>query len=405
MPSLQEPLVRGADAQVLVPLQESVVQALGSLVQVMPVPTQEPPPLQVSVNVQALPSLQVPLVRGAEAQVPVPLQESVVQAVGSLVQVMPVPAHVPAPLQVSVNVHALPSLQVPLVRGVDVHELVPLQARVAQALGSLVQVMPVPAHVPAPLQVSVNVQALLSLQVPLVLGAEAQVLVPLHESVVQALGSLVQVMAVPTQDPPPLQVSVYVQRLPSLHVPLVLGAEAHVLVPLQESVAQAVGSLVQVIAVPTQDPPPLQVSVYVQRLPSLQVPLVLGADAHVLVPLHESVVQAVGSLVQVIAVPTQEPAPLQVSVYVQALLSLQVPLVLGAEAQVLVPLHESVVQALGSLVQAMPVPTQEPAPCKCRCKCRGCRRCTCRWFSESKCRCSCRCRTASRRRWDRWCKR
>ena len=51
-------------------------------------------------------------------------------------------------------------------------------------------------------------QALLSLQVPLILGAEAQVLVPLHESVVQALGSLVQVIAVPTQEPAPLQVSV-----------------------------------------------------------------------------------------------------------------------------------------------------------------------------------------------------
>ena len=51
-------------------------------------------------------------------------------------------------------------------------------------------------------------QALLSLQEPLVLGADAQVLVPLHESVVQALGSLVQVMPVPAQVAEPLQVSV-----------------------------------------------------------------------------------------------------------------------------------------------------------------------------------------------------
>ena len=51
-------------------------------------------------------------------------------------------------------------------------------------------------------------QALLSLQVPLILGVEAQVLVPLHESVAQALGLLVQVIAVPTQVAEPLQVSV-----------------------------------------------------------------------------------------------------------------------------------------------------------------------------------------------------
>ena len=103
-------------------------------------------------------------------------------------------------------------------------------------------------------------QRLPSLHVPLVLGVEVQVLVPLHARVVQALGSLVQVIAVPTHVPAPLQVSVYVQALLSLHVPLVLGAEAHVLVPLQERVAQELGSLVQVMAVPTHAPAPLQVS-------------------------------------------------------------------------------------------------------------------------------------------------
>lgn len=46
-------------------------------------------------------SSQLPLVRGVDAHVFVPLHESVVHALGLLVQVMGVPAHVPAPLHVS----------------------------------------------------------------------------------------------------------------------------------------------------------------------------------------------------------------------------------------------------------------------------------------------------------------
>lgn len=49
MLSLHDPLVRGADAHVFVPLQESVMHALGLLVQVIGVPAQVPAPLQVSV--------------------------------------------------------------------------------------------------------------------------------------------------------------------------------------------------------------------------------------------------------------------------------------------------------------------------------------------------------------------
>jgi hypothetical protein len=46
------------------------------------------------------------------------------------------------------------------------------------------------------------------------------VLVPLHDSVMHAVGSLVHVMAVPPHVPVPLHLSVWVQGLPSLHVEL-----------------------------------------------------------------------------------------------------------------------------------------------------------------------------------------
>jgi hypothetical protein len=51
----------------------------------------------------------------------------------------------------------------------------------------------------------------------------------------------------------------------------------------------------------------------VQASLSLQEPLVRAVDAHVFVPLQESVTHVLGLLVQVIVVPTQVPAPLHVS--------------------------------------------------------------------------------------------
>jgi hypothetical protein len=52
-------------------------------------------------------------------------------------------------------VHALLSLHDPLVRGVDAHELVPLQESVVQTFGSLVHVRVVPLQLPAPSHKSV----------------------------------------------------------------------------------------------------------------------------------------------------------------------------------------------------------------------------------------------------------
>jgi hypothetical protein len=303
---------------------------------------QFPEPLQASEKVHAFPSSQVPVVRGVDAQVGVPLQASVAQLFGSLVQVMLVPAQVPDELHVSVWVHGFPSSHEPLVRGDDAHVDVPLQDELTQEFGSLVQVIAVPTHEPCALHASENVHALPSLQLPVVLGVDAHVGVPLQDSVEHAFGLLVQVIAVPTQVPDALHASVWVHRFPSSQLPLVLGEDAQVFVPLQESVAHDFGSLVHVIGVPTHAPDELQVSPNVHRLLSLQPPLVRGVEVHVLVPLHDKVAHEFGLLVQVIGVPTHVPDELQVSENVQALPSLQLPLVRVVDEHVEVPLQLSV---------------------------------------------------------------
>src|SRR5437879_9684933 len=82
---------------------------------------------QVSAAVQALPSSQLVPVSGVTAQLDVPLQVRVLHVSG--VQVMAVPTHWPAPVQVSLKVQALPSSQPVAVRGVTVPVAVPLEGR------------------------------------------------------------------------------------------------------------------------------------------------------------------------------------------------------------------------------------------------------------------------------------
>jgi hypothetical protein len=106
------------------------------------------PALQVSVWVHAMPSLQAAVVK-VTAQVGVPLHDRVLQV--SLVHVIGVPVQVPA-LQVSVWVHAMPSLQAAVVK-VTAQVGVPLHDRALQV--SLVHVSAVPAQTPLPLQRSV----------------------------------------------------------------------------------------------------------------------------------------------------------------------------------------------------------------------------------------------------------
>jgi hypothetical protein len=110
------------------------------------------PVWHVSVWVQAFASSQGIPESCVTVHVFEPLQARVLQE--SLVHVSVVPAHVPAPLQASLYVHARPSLQDPLVRGADAHVFVPLQVSVTHVFGLLVHVMPVPTQVPAPLHVS-----------------------------------------------------------------------------------------------------------------------------------------------------------------------------------------------------------------------------------------------------------
>jgi hypothetical protein len=165
MPSLHDTPVSGVTAHDDVPLQVDDMQ--GSLLeQVIPVPLHTPDELHLSLNVQAFESLHVVPVIGVTVHDDVPLQVDVLH--WSPVHVMVVPPQLPE-LQMSLNVQALPSLHDVPVSGVTVHDDVPLQLLFWQCVGSLVQVMDVPPQVPA-VQVSLNVQALPSLQVPPVMA-------------------------------------------------------------------------------------------------------------------------------------------------------------------------------------------------------------------------------------------
>src|SRR5437762_5271518 len=105
LPSSHAAPVLGVTVQLDVPLQVCVLH--WSEVQVIAVPTHWPPPVQVSLNVQALPSSHAAPGWGVTVQVDVPLQVWVLH--GSEVQVIAVPSHCPLPSQASLKVHALPS--------------------------------------------------------------------------------------------------------------------------------------------------------------------------------------------------------------------------------------------------------------------------------------------------------
>src|SRR2546427_291684 len=154
---------------------------------------------QVSAAVQALPSSQLVPVNGVTVQLAVPLQVRVLH--WSEVQVIAVPTHWPLLVQVSLKVQASPSLQLVPVSGVTVQLEVPLQVRVLH--WSEVQVSAVPTHCPLPSQVSLKEQASPSLQLVPVSGVTVQLDVPLQVRVLH--WSEVQVSAVPTHCPLPSQ--------------------------------------------------------------------------------------------------------------------------------------------------------------------------------------------------------
>src|SRR6266516_331707 len=167
------------------------------------------PPWQVSLCVQASPSSQLVPLRGVTVQLAVPWQVRVLH--WSEVQVIAVPTHRPLPSQVSLKEQALPSSQLVPVSGVTVQLAVPLQVRVLH--WSEGQVIAVPTHCPPPSQVSLKVQALPSSQLVPASGVTVQLDVPLQVRVLHV--SEVQVIVVPTHCPLPSQVSLKVQALPS----------------------------------------------------------------------------------------------------------------------------------------------------------------------------------------------
>src|SRR5437867_3125546 len=213
LPSSQLAPVSGATVQLAVPLQVRVLH--WSEVQMIAVPTRCPSLVQVSSNEQALPSSQLAPVSGATVQLAVPLQVRVLH--WSEVQVIAVPAHCPLLVQVSLNVQVLPSSHAAPVLGVTVQVAVPLQVRVLHA--SEVHVTPVWWHTPAS-QVS-TVQAFPSLQSATVEQGVQPAMALLwqtpasQESVVQAFWSLQSVTVVQDLHPsirvleqtPPSQVS------------------------------------------------------------------------------------------------------------------------------------------------------------------------------------------------------
>jgi hypothetical protein len=190
-------------------------------------------------------------------------------------------------------------------------------------------------------QTSLLVQRLPSLQaVPLAAGVWAEQ-VPVAATQVPATwqaSEAVQTTWLPPTQAPAWQVSTVVQPLPSLQVvPLAAGVWAeHTPVDVLQ-----VPATLQVVAVqttgapPVQVPRPLQMSFWVQALPSLQV-VPLGALGVLQVPLAGLQVPATwqeSEAVQVVAVPTQWPAPSQWSAVVQALPSSQVVVVGALPAQ------------------------------------------------------------------------
>jgi hypothetical protein len=327
---------------------ESFVHTLPSLQFFDAVPEQDPP-AHTSPIVQASLSLQLAVLFVCTQPVDV-LQESSVQALPSS-QLTAVPLTQLPFEQTSPVVQALPSLQGPVLF-VCVQPVEGLQASVVQGLLSLQFGAAPPVHVPFE-QTSPVVQALPSLQVAVLLVCTHPVAL-LHESLVQGLLSSQFGAAPPTQAPPE-QVSPVVQALPSLQL-AVLFVWVQPVAGLQASVVQGLLSL-QFAAVPPTQAPPEQVSPVVQALPSLQLAVLL-VWVQPVAGLQASLVQGFESSQFGAAPPTQAP-PEQVSPVVQALPSLQLAVLL-VWVQPVAGLQASLVQGFESSQLGAAPPTQAP---------------------------------------------
>jgi hypothetical protein len=303
--------VLAAKTQPVAVLQESSVQAFeSSHVIVVPV---HAPAWQRSALVQALPSLHVFVSSFVYVQPEMGLHASSVHALLSL-QTSGVPPTHTLFEQASFVVHASLSLQ-GSVFAVKVQPVAGTHASVVHTLLSLQVTVPVGEQAPAR-QRSPLVQALPSLHAFALLFTCVQPVAGEHASSVQGLLSLQFGAAPPTHAPAPLQASFVVQALLSLQA-MVFGVLIQAPWALQLSVVQGLLSL-QAPAVPAHVPL-LHVSFVVHELPSLHGFPESGWVMHwSVVSLHDALLHWLPKLEQSRGVPPpQTPNPLQVSLTVQ----------------------------------------------------------------------------------------
>ncbi len=278
--------------------------------------------------VQAVPSAAVVC-----KQAPPPSQPSLVHGLPSS-QVLPTPAHLPAP-QTSLLVQLLLSSQARVLL-VNVQPLTASQTSVVQTFLSSQTVLPPPRHLPL-LQASLAVQGSPSSH-GLVLGLNTQPAMGSQLSVVQELLSL-QGRGAPATHRPPPHLSFCVHKLPSSQLPSTLRCWQP-LTTSQESVVQTFLSSQLVTPVPAHLPPP-QRSPLVHAFWSSQAAAVL-VNTQPLVGSQESAVQAFLSSHTTWLEPMQL-APVQTSPLVQALLSSHIR-ELAVCSQPLTASQESLVQ-------------------------------------------------------------
>jgi hypothetical protein len=298
--------------------------SLGVQVTAGVVVTQLPAALQVSTPLHALPSEhEVPTATGVCVTPTAGSHASAVQGLPSST-VGAVPArHEPVALQSSAPLHALPSEHaVPAVAGTCVTPVAGLHASVVQGFPSST-VGGVPAwQAPDPLQSSAPLQALPSEQlVPALTGVCVTPVAGLHASAVHGLLSST-VGGVPAwHEPVALQTSAPLHALPSEHaVPALTGV---CVAPVAGSHASAVQGFPSssVGGVPAvHEPVALQASTPLHALPSEhELPALTGVCVTPVAGLHVSVVQGFPSST-VGGVPAwHEPVPLQISLPLHAL--------------------------------------------------------------------------------------
>jgi hypothetical protein len=231
----------------------------------MVVPTHAPA-LQWSPLVQALPSLQVFAFAFVNTHPTSALQESLVQGLLSL-QTSAGPPVQTFEAQTSFVVHLFPSSQ-GCVFAVCAHPPWAEQVSSVQGLPSSQFVAPVDTHAPA-VQWSPLVQASLSLQALAFALVNTQPVAGAQVSFVQALLSLQTVAAPPVQVPAPLHLSLVVQAFPSSQA-AVLFVWMQPLPAEQVSVVHTLPSSQLVAAPPLQEPVASHLSLVVQASPSLQ---------------------------------------------------------------------------------------------------------------------------------------